>query len=131
MRSPTSRLWTCSQCLRAQSLRGTSLDAGPLPIDGHRRAFHATPLLQETPSVASKPDNTENAPPNGEAQGAMSRRLAEMAEETIDTGSKSDRKLMQDAGFSDELKKQLEERIAQTGFTAQNQQAASEVNMPV
>jgi len=61
----------------------------------------------------------------------MSRRLAEMAEETIDTGSKSDRALMQDVGFSGELKKQLEERIAQMAFNAQNQRALSEANMPV
>lgn len=61
----------------------------------------------------------------------MSRRLAEMAEETIDTGSKSDRRLMQDAGFSNDLKKQLEERIAQTAFAADNQRAASVVNLPV
>jgi hypothetical protein len=61
----------------------------------------------------------------------MSRRLAEMAEETMDTGSKSDRKLMQDAGFSDDLKAQLEQRIAQTSFDAQNQRAASQVNLPV
>ena len=61
----------------------------------------------------------------------MSRRLAEMAEETMDTGSRSDRKLMQDAGFSEELKRQLEEKIAQASFTSPNQRAASEVNMPV
>lgn len=61
----------------------------------------------------------------------MSRRLSEMAEETMDTGSKSDRKLMQDMAFSEDLKKQLEERIAQTGSVPQNQKAASEVNMPV
>jgi hypothetical protein len=61
----------------------------------------------------------------------MSRRLSEMAEEKIDTGSKSDRKLMEDAGFSEELKRKLEERIAQTTFQAENQQAFSEVNMPV
>ena len=61
----------------------------------------------------------------------MSRRLAEMAEETMDTGSKSDRKLMRDAGFSEELKKQLEEKIAQTSFAAQHQRAASQVDMPV
>ncbi|KAJ9608121.1 hypothetical protein H2200_007109 [Cladophialophora chaetospira] len=53
-----------------------------------------------------------------------------MAEHTMDTGSKSDRKLMQDAGFSEDLKKQLEERIAQTSFAAQNQRAASQVTMP-
>jgi hypothetical protein len=61
----------------------------------------------------------------------MSRRLSEMAEETLDTGSKSDRTLMEDAGFSEELKRKLEERIAQTAFHAENQQAFSEVNMPV
>ena len=63
--------------------------------------------------------------------GALSRRLSEMAEETMDTGSKSDRKLMKDAGFSDDLKKQLEERIAQTSFNPQSQQALSQANMPV
>jgi hypothetical protein len=61
----------------------------------------------------------------------MSRTLSEMAEETMDTGSKSDRKLMQDAGFSEELKRKLEERIEQTAFQAENQRAFSEVNMPV
>ena len=61
----------------------------------------------------------------------MSKRLSEMAEETMDTGSKSDRKLMQDAGFSEELKRKLEERIAQTAFQAENQQAFSEVNIQV
>ena len=61
----------------------------------------------------------------------MSRRLSEMAEETMDAGSKSDRKMMEDAGFSEDLKKQLEERIAQSAFKAENQQALSEINMPV
>ena len=54
-----------------------------------------------------------------------------MAEETMDTGSKSDRKLMQDMAFSDDLKKKLEERIAQTSFKAENQQALSQANLPV
>lgn len=60
----------------------------------------------------------------------MSRRLADMAEETMDTGSKSDRKMMADAGFSEELRKQLEERIAQTTFNFENQQAIGQANMP-
>jgi hypothetical protein len=61
----------------------------------------------------------------------MSRRLAEMVEETMDTGSRSDRKLMQHVGFSEELKKQLEERIAQSTFNSENQQALSKANLPV
>ena len=54
-----------------------------------------------------------------------------MATETMDLGSKSDRKLMQDMGFSSELKKQLEDRIAQSAFRAENQQALSQAEMPV
>jgi hypothetical protein len=61
----------------------------------------------------------------------MSRRLSEMAEETIDTGSKSDRKMMQDVGFSEDLKRKLEERIAQSAFQAENQQAISVAQLPV
>ena len=61
----------------------------------------------------------------------MSRRLSEMAEDTMDIGNKSDRTLMKDAGFSEELKRKLEERIAQTAFQAENQQTFSEVNIPV
>lgn len=53
-----------------------------------------------------------------------------MAEETMDTGSKSDRKMMSDAGFSDDLKRQLEERIAQTAFQVENQQILSQATMP-
>ena len=49
----------------------------------------------------------------------------------MDTGSKSDRKMMQDVGFSEDLTKQLEERIAQSAFQAENQQAISVANLPV
>lgn len=54
-----------------------------------------------------------------------------MAEETMDTGSKSDRKMMQDVGFSEDLKKQLEQRIAQSAFQTENQKAISVANIPV
>ena len=76
-------------------------------------------------------ESSQDAARSPNEDGAMSRRLAEMAEETIDTGSKSDRKLMREVGFSEELKKQLEDRIADTGFAAEKQRAASEINMPV
>jgi hypothetical protein len=78
-----------------------------------------------------KPDNASSTPfQPPEEQGALSRRLSEMAEDTLNTGSNSDRKLMSEAGFSEDLKKQLEERIAQTAFTSANQQAASIINLP-
>jgi hypothetical protein len=39
--------------------------------------------------------------------------------------------VMEGAGFSEELKKQLEERIAQSSFRSENAAAVSQVDMPV
>jgi hypothetical protein len=89
-----------------------------------------SPLSAEQAAVPKNEDDNVTKDTQQE-RGAMSRRLSEMAEECMDTGSKSDRKLMEDAGFSEELKRTLEERIAQTAFKAEHQQAFSEVNMPV
>ncbi|OCT53337.1 hypothetical protein CLCR_09846 [Cladophialophora carrionii] len=133
MSSSGSRLWTCSRCLRGQKLRGTSVGSKARPVRRSRHPFSTTAVSQGDAATETKRDVTRRSKDGTQAaeeQGAMSRRLAEMAEETIDTGSKSDRKLMHDAGFSEELKQQLEEKIAQTSFDAQNQRAASQVNMP-
>lgn len=111
--------WTCSSCLRAQA---------------QRQALSARNVqwrsLSSSGSIQDESQSGKDAAGQNEDKGAMSRRLSDMAEATMDTGSKSDRKLMSDAGFSDDLKKQLEERIAQTAFQAQNQQALSQASMP-
>ncbi|EXJ63947.1 hypothetical protein A1O7_00282 [Cladophialophora yegresii CBS 114405] len=133
MSSSGSRLWTCSRCLRAQNLRGTSVEPKARPVRRSRHPFCTTAVSRADATTDTKqdvPHQSKDGIQAEEEQGAMSRRLAEMAEETIDTGSKTDRKLMHDAGFSEDLKQQLEERIAQTSFAAQNQRAASQVNMP-
>ena len=124
MRSTSA--WISSNCLRAYS---------PPTIHSQKPIVLRT-FSSHSPRAAGKAtspsDEDEDAKQNvGQEEGAMSRRLSEMVEETMDTGSKSDRKLMQDVGFSEELKRKLEERIAQTAFQAENQQAFSEANMPV
>lgn len=117
--------WTCSACLRAHA-RQRAFAA----YRAQWRAFSAAAQVRDEQQADRKSrDSAEKAGSDGE-KGAMSRRLAEMAEETMDTGSSSDRKMMTDAGFSDDLKKQLEERIAQTTFQAENQQILSQVSMP-
>lgn len=137
MSSSSSYLWTCSRCLRAQRLRGSGSKVPRLkatPVIPSSRLFSATARFndEKPPSLAEDAgDKGVTRPRDEQEQGAMSRRLAEMAEDTMDTGSKSDRKLMQDAGFSDELKQQLQDRIAQTSFEAQNQRAISQATMPV
>ena len=125
MRRVSARI--CSDCLPTYSLRAIrtqKLNAS--------RTFSSHSPLSATQSAAPKDEDEDDKPKNGgQEEGAMSRRLSDMAEEIMDTGSKSDRRLMEDAGFSAELKRKLEERISQTTFRAGHQQAFSEANMPV
>ena len=115
--------WTCSRCLRSQQRLAARAATSSTP----QRAFSST-SPHHADGEGSKQDGSVK---EEQEQGALSRRLSEMAEETMDTGSKSDRKMMQDMAFSDDLKKQLEERIAQTAFKGENQQAFSQASMPV
>ncbi|KAK5326047.1 hypothetical protein LTR70_002312 [Exophiala xenobiotica] len=94
------------------------------------RAWTSATRLHDQQRDAKHNTTTAGNNAKDEEQGAMSRRLSEMAEETMDTGSTSDRNMMSDAGFSDDLKKQLEERIAQTTFHLENQQILSQATMP-
>ena len=122
--------WICSNCIRLQKLHGNQ----SIPWRFHLRPFSSAEQLSEGQATAPKNDEDVRPQDEGEKEkeiGAMSKRLAEMAEETMDTGSRSDRKMMEDAGFSEELKKQLEDRITQTAFRSQNQQAVSGAEMPV
>jgi len=65
-----------------------------------------------------------------EERGAMSRRLAAMSEESLETGGRSARKAVEEAGFSDDLKRQLEQRIADASFRSENAQAFAQANLP-
>lgn len=61
----------------------------------------------------------------------MSRRLSEMTEDMVDTGGKSAARIVETAGFSEDLRKQLEERVAGKSFRHENQRALLEHEMPV
>ncbi|KAF2020660.1 hypothetical protein BU24DRAFT_321862, partial [Aaosphaeria arxii CBS 175.79] len=63
-------------------------------------------------------------------EGAMTRRLRDMSEEAIETGGRSSRKAVSEAGFSEDLRKQLEERIASANFRAENRNAFVEAELP-
>jgi len=53
-----------------------------------------------------------------------------MSEESLETGGRSARKAVEEAGFSEDLKRQLEERIANASFRSDNASAFAQVNMP-
>lgn len=60
----------------------------------------------------------------------MSRRLAEMSEESLESGGRSARKAVEEAGFSEELKARLEQKIADASFRSENASAFARVNLP-
>ena len=63
--------------------------------------------------------------------GAMSRRLEEMTERTVKESGRSARKHVEEAGFSEELRKKLEARIAESTFKNENAAALAQVNLLV
>jgi hypothetical protein len=61
----------------------------------------------------------------------MTRRLSEMTEQAFLEGGRSTRKNLEHVGFSEELKKELEERVAAAAFKSDHAAAHSMANMPV
>ena len=61
----------------------------------------------------------------------MSRRLEEMTDESLEQGGRSAHKAVEEAGFSEGLKRRLEARIADSRFKSENPAAFAEANMPV
>ena len=56
--------------------------------------------------------------------------IQEMSDESIEEGGRSARNAVNEAGFSDDLKRQLEEKIANAGFRSDNASALAQVNLP-
>lgn len=60
----------------------------------------------------------------------MARRLSQLSEESLETGGRSARKAVEEAGFSAELRQALEEKIAAATFRHEHARAFAEVEMP-
>lgn len=93
-----------------------------------QRSFSSHPPPRE--NGASSNDGTATGE-KAKEQGALSRRLSEMSEEAILEGGRSARKNIEAAGFSDDLKAQLEEKIKASTFRSENAGAFSVANIPV
>ena len=80
-----------------------------------------------TAEQSSKP----SAPPEnaGPGQGAMSRRLTEATEAALFEGGRAGRQAVADAGFSEELKAKLLEKVQAAKFQSENASAFTEVDM--
>ncbi|KAL4751249.1 hypothetical protein BDW72DRAFT_96091 [Aspergillus terricola var. indicus] len=95
-----------------------------------RRGFSAVPRRQDAAKAAENDKQLEARNEAKREEGAMTRRLSEMAEQAFLEGGRSTRKNLSQAGFSEDLKKELEERVAAATFKSEHATAHSIVNMP-
>ncbi|OQO11229.1 hypothetical protein B0A48_05485 [Cryoendolithus antarcticus] len=86
--------------------------------------FHVRNASDDTSRAERKDDAPEKE------QGAMSRRLEELSNQSLESGGRAAQKAIADAGFSDELRARLEQKIADANFRSDNASAFAEANMP-
>ncbi|KAL8698915.1 MAG: hypothetical protein Q9224_001635 [Gallowayella concinna] len=87
-------------------------------------------LPQEHESPREWHDDQQGSSRDDKGDGAMSRRLSDMTDENIEQGGSAARKAMDEAGFSDELKRRLEAKIADSNFRTEFPAAFAQINMP-
>ena len=122
-------VWTCSSFAQIQRIPVAVIRC---PAVALRTFTNAPPLASgQAAARADRKDDEHNAREKNTEEGAMSRRLAEITADSIESGGSSAAKNVEAAGFSEELKKQLESRIADSAFRNQNQRAFAEAEMPV
>lgn len=61
----------------------------------------------------------------------MTRRLAQMTDESLEQGGRSAQNAIKEGGFSEELKSRLESKILDSKFKSDNPAAFAQLNMPV
>ncbi|PVH76166.1 hypothetical protein DL98DRAFT_535959 [Cadophora sp. DSE1049] len=131
--------YICARCLRGSqqrhvfpiNSRTTSRQLSqylPLRSSQQDNAGKLTDKEDQLSSVseASPEASQSNAVPE---QGAMSRRLAEATEEALFEGGRAARKAVEEAGFSEELKNKLLNRVETAKFRAENAAAFAEAGL--
>ncbi|KAJ5763676.1 hypothetical protein N7533_002357 [Penicillium manginii] len=125
-------------------MNGTQLWSSPLrwaPVCAWRsttpavRRFTAGCQLRQSADTSSA--NSKNETKSSEAtqeeekeESAMSRRLSQMTEDAMLEGGRSARRNIENAGFSEDLKRQLEERVLASSFKSEHAAAHSILDMP-
>ena len=99
------------------------------------RLFSRSRRLPQQPQPAIKDDDEldriEEEAEMRQEVGRMTERLSQLTEESIEQGGKGARKAVEEAGFSEELKQRLEERIQESRFRSDNAAAFAEITLPV
>ncbi|KKK23741.1 hypothetical protein ARAM_007550 [Aspergillus rambellii] len=112
------------------SLRINNVFSRHTPRYPSPRTFSTASPRKDAASKANDNDRASKPQDEPEEDSAMRRRLSEMTEQAMLEGGRSARRNLQQAGFSEELKKQLEERVAAASFRSEHAAAHSVVDMP-
>ncbi|KAH9859542.1 hypothetical protein IAQ61_011323 [Plenodomus lingam] len=121
------RPYICARCLRAKR---PSIPRASIATDHVRQYANATPQRSNNDETQEDDSRVEISGPQEvkaerREEGALSRRLRSMSEEAIASGAHGAVKAVQESGgFSEELKAQLEQRIAGASLRS------SEANLP-
>jgi hypothetical protein len=133
--------YTCARCLRASNrhyaptissrvsrtpfssispLRENQQDSARKVDEKEDEASIESQILNPSPSKPEPSPNVERE------QGAMSRRLAEATEAALLEGGRAGRKAVEEAGFSEELKQRLLEKVEAAKFRSEYASAFAE-----
>jgi hypothetical protein len=128
---------------RARCLRAEGHHVLPIVSKSALRGFSKrSPLRnsQTSPKVEGKEDeesiqskilqeHTESSQHDQKEEGAMSRRLAAATEEALLEGGRAGRKAVEEAGFSEELREKLLEKVQAAKFRSENVSSFAEAGM--
>ncbi|RPB02548.1 hypothetical protein L873DRAFT_1801994 [Choiromyces venosus 120613-1] len=116
----TNIVHNCSRPLRS-SLRPSSSVA--TTYNSHQRR-------QASQSAKPQDDTNSKKPSDVGEESALSRRFTEMAEEAITSSPRKAAQIASENAFSEDLKRELEERIAKAQFKTTHAQVLSTINLP-
>lgn len=122
--SLATRPYTCARCLRVNRPRD-HLVSVRLGANGSKRRFaDAATQRQDDTDKQDEGEERQAVVKDDEDEGAFTRRMRSMSEEALESGGHSARKAVEEAGFSADLKAQLEQRIAAASLNS------SEASLP-
>jgi hypothetical protein len=124
--------YVCTRCIRAT--QRVPRYALPLTRPFVRRYADTATRIQEDEEEIGQPlakdgDKIEEAKSSEKEEGAMTRRFRAMSEEALEADPRSASKTVEAAGFSEDLKRELEERIASANFRTENRSAFAEIEL--
>lgn len=129
--SIVQRRWSfiCTNCIHSRLQQIADVRA-------YGRTLTTSITLPQQVQASAEQDGAHGSPEAAQQEtpapeGRMSARLAQLTEVSIEQGGQSAKKAVEEAGFSEELKWQLEARIQQSAFKSENAAAFAQANMPV